>query len=52
MGTRDDLAALLRFLARSEVRPVVDQVLPLGRARDGLARLAAGEQFGKVVLTP
>ncbi|MFB7888749.1 zinc-binding dehydrogenase [Cellulosimicrobium cellulans] len=52
MGTRDDLAALLRFLARSEVRPVVDQVLPLTQARDGLARLAAGEQFGKVVLTP
>ena len=52
MGSRDDLAALLRFLARGEVRPVVDQVLPLARARDGLARLQSGEQFGKVVLTP
>jgi len=52
MGSRDDLAALLRFLARGEVRPVVDQVLRLERARDGLARLAAGDHFGKVVLTP
>jgi len=52
MGTRDDLETLLRFLARTGVRPVVDRVLPLTRARDGLARLDGGEHVGKVVLTP
>jgi NADPH:quinone reductase-like Zn-dependent oxidoreductase len=52
MGTRDDLEALLGFLARSTVRPVVDTVVPLERARDGFARLASGEHVGKVVLTP
>ncbi|MHA7135032.1 zinc-binding dehydrogenase [Oerskovia turbata] len=51
MGSREDLAALLRFLARTDVRPRVDDVLPLTRAADGLRRLDAGEQFGKIVLT-
>ena len=51
MGSREDLAALLRFLARTDVRPVVDEVLPLSQAAAGLARLDAGEQYGKIVLT-
>lgn len=52
MGDREDLAALLRFLGRHDVRPIVDQVLPLDQARAGLARMDAGEHFGKIVLTP
>jgi len=51
MGSREDLAALLRFLARTDVRPTVDQVLPLTQAAAGLARLDAGEHYGKIVLT-
>jgi NADPH:quinone reductase-like Zn-dependent oxidoreductase len=50
MGAKEDLEALLRFCARSGVRPVIDSVVPLGRARDAFARLASGEQFGKVVV--
>ncbi|ROS78839.1 zinc-binding dehydrogenase [Cellulomonas sp. PhB143] len=52
MGERADLAALLRFVARTGVRPVIDRVLPLAEARAGLARVWSGEHFGKVVLTP
>ncbi|GAA2722252.1 zinc-binding dehydrogenase [Cellulomonas aerilata] len=52
MGTREDLAALLNLLVRTGVRPIVDRELPLTRAREGLAYLQAGTQFGKVVLTP
>jgi NADPH:quinone reductase-like Zn-dependent oxidoreductase len=52
MGSREDLAALLNFLVRTGVRPLVDSELPLTRARDALARMDAGTQFGKVVLTP
>jgi len=33
------------------VRPVIDEVLPMDRAREGFERVASGEQFGKVVLT-
>ncbi|AEE44689.1 zinc-binding dehydrogenase [Cellulomonas fimi] len=50
MGTRDDLEHLLAFLARTGVRPLVDSVHPLADARTALARLAGGEQFGKIVL--
>ncbi len=52
MGSRDDLAALLNLLVRSGIRPPVDRELPLTRAREALAHLHAGAQFGKVVLTP
>ncbi len=52
MGSRDDLRHLLAFLARTGVRPLVDRTYPLTHARDAVARLAAGEQFGKIVVTP
>jgi len=52
MGTRDELAGLLSLLEATGVRPVVDEVLPLREARTGLERLAAGDVFGKLVLTP
>jgi NADPH:quinone reductase-like Zn-dependent oxidoreductase len=51
MGSRAELAALLSFLVTSGVRPAVDAVLPLDRAAEGFARLAAGEVTGKIVLT-
>jgi len=52
MGSRDDLAALVRFVARTGVRPVIDSVVPLARVGEGLSRLAAGEQTGKIVVLP
>lgn len=52
MGSRDDLAALLSFLARTGLRPVIDTEVPLARVADGLARLVDGTQFGKVVVIP
>ncbi|MGF0118107.1 zinc-binding dehydrogenase [Promicromonospora sp. Marseille-Q5078] len=52
MGSRDDLAALVRFCARTGVRPVIDSEVPLATVHDGLARLAAGEQTGKIVVVP
>jgi D-arabinose 1-dehydrogenase-like Zn-dependent alcohol dehydrogenase len=51
MGTKDELEDLLSFCAAHGVRPVIDSVLPLDRAREGFARMAGGELFGKVVLT-
>jgi len=52
MGSRDDLQGLLAFLARTGVRPLVDSTYPLTSAHAALGRLAQGEQFGKIVLTP
>ena len=51
MGSRDDLTGLLNLLVRTGVRPLVDTRLPLARTAEGLARLAAGAQFGKIVVT-
>jgi NADPH:quinone reductase-like Zn-dependent oxidoreductase len=52
MGTRDELAGLLRLLEATGVRPLVDEVIPLADARRGFERLAAGDVTGKLVLTP
>jgi len=49
MGTRDQLARLVRFCEQTGVRPLIDRVLPLAAARDGLAAMINGELFGKVV---
>ena len=52
MGTRDQLARLARFCEQTGVRPVIDQILPLARARDGFAAMITGDLFGKVVFVP
>ena len=49
MGSLDELRALVSLCSNSGVRPVVDSVLPLRDAREGFARMAAGEVFGKIV---
>ncbi|PWI44632.1 zinc-binding dehydrogenase [Streptomyces sp. ICBB 8177] len=51
MGTKDELEGLLHFCATTGVRPVIDSVLPLDRAREGFERMDRGDLFGKVVLT-
>lgn len=51
MGTRDELDALVKFLDRTGVRPLIDDVRPLTDARASFERMAAGDQFGKLVLT-
>ena len=52
MGTRDELAALLRFCETAGVRPVIDSVLPLREgAAEGFAKMEAGELMGKIVFT-
>jgi len=51
MGTRDQLARLVRFCEQTGVRPVIDRSLPLAEARDGIAAMINGDLFGKVVFT-
>ena len=51
MGTRDELERLVRFMAATGVRPLVDTVRPLEDAVDAFRQLASGEVFGKLVLT-
>jgi NADPH:quinone reductase-like Zn-dependent oxidoreductase len=51
MGTRDELERLARFCATTGTVPLIDQTLPLAEAREGLARMAEGDLFGKIVFT-
>ena len=51
MGTRDELERLVQFCAQTGVRPVIDSTMPLEEAREGFARMAKGDVFGKVVFT-
>ncbi|CAG7605245.1 zinc-binding dehydrogenase [Actinacidiphila bryophytorum] len=51
MGTKEELQGLLDFCATAGVRPVIDTVLPMDRAREGFEQLERGEVFGKIVLT-
>jgi len=52
MGTKEELAGLLALCRTAGVRPVIDSVQPLAEAREAFTRLARGDVFGKVVLTP
>jgi NADPH:quinone reductase-like Zn-dependent oxidoreductase len=51
MGTRDELDRLVRMCDVTGIRPPIDVAMPLTEARAGFERLAAGDQFGKIVFT-
>jgi len=51
MGTREELADLLRFCALSGVRPHIGAELPMERAEEGLRAMLTGETAGKIVFT-
>jgi alcohol dehydrogenase len=49
---RDDLVTLLQEVRAGRLSPVVDRVLPLDRAAEGIALLESRSVFGKVVVEP
>jgi NADPH:quinone reductase-like Zn-dependent oxidoreductase len=49
MGTRDELADLLRFCETTGVRPQIGAELPMERAEEGIKRMLSEETAGKVV---
>ena len=50
MGSRREYREIVRLASLGRLWPVVDRVVPLEGAVDALRRLAAGEQFGKLVI--
>ena len=48
----DDLAALMQLIQQGKIKPVVDKVLPLEQAAEGLRLIQDRAVFGKVVVTP
>jgi NADPH:quinone reductase-like Zn-dependent oxidoreductase len=51
MGTKEDFEGAYELVASGRARPVVDEVVPLEDIRAAHARLEAGEQLGKIVLS-
>jgi NADPH:quinone reductase-like Zn-dependent oxidoreductase len=51
MGTKADFEGAYELVASGRARPVVDEVVPLEEIRAAHARLEAGEQLGKIVLS-
>jgi alcohol dehydrogenase len=48
----DNLAALMELISAGKMKPVIDKVLPLEEAREGLRLIESREVIGKVVVTP
>ncbi|HEV2782226.1 MAG TPA: zinc-binding dehydrogenase [Actinophytocola sp.] len=51
MGTRDELADLLRFCDLAGVRPQIGAELAMERAEEGFGQMLAGETAGKIVFS-
>ena len=51
MGTREELAALLDLCVTTGIRPLIDREIPMTEAAEGIAAVASGDLFGKIVLT-
>lgn len=50
MGSPADFSAMLDFVNKHQVKPLVDQTFPLGDANIALQRMKESKQFGKIVL--
>jgi NADPH:quinone reductase-like Zn-dependent oxidoreductase len=50
MGNAAEYAEVVRRLGQGELRPIVDKVYPLARARAAYERLGKAEQLGKIVV--
>jgi alcohol dehydrogenase len=48
----DDLRGLMALIAERKIEPVIDRVLPLDQAKEGLRLIQDREVIGKVVITP
>jgi NADPH:quinone reductase-like Zn-dependent oxidoreductase len=52
MGNDVEFDSVVAELSAGRLLPVIDSVFPLDRGRQAFERMAAGAQFGKIVITP
>jgi|TARA_B110000263_G_C15259845_1_gene488318 NADPH:quinone reductase-like Zn-dependent oxidoreductase len=48
----NDLKALMDLVQKRKIKPVIDEVLPLSEASEGLRRIDERKVFGKVIISP
>ena len=51
MGSPADFAAMLDFVEKHHIRPIVDRILPLAEGDQAVSLMQSSPQFGKIVLT-
>lgn len=51
MGSVRDVSDMLRMVAGTGIRPIIDRVMPMADAPAAIAHLESGSQFGKIILT-
>ena len=51
MGTEQEFADMVQFVAEKRIVPVIDRVFPLEEAEQALRYMDSGQQFGKIVLS-
>jgi NADPH:quinone reductase-like Zn-dependent oxidoreductase len=52
MGTRAELLAITQLIAEKRLRPVIDSVYPLEKAKEAQEVMLHSGHFGKLILTP
>ena len=50
MGNPKEFKAMLDFVAKQEIVPIVDSVYGLAEGQQAFKKMESGEQFGKIVL--
>ena len=51
VGNLDEYKAMLDFVAREQIEPVVERTFPLADSAEALAYLQDGHRLGKIVVT-
>jgi NADPH:quinone reductase-like Zn-dependent oxidoreductase len=52
MGSHQDFHDVMNLLWSGRLKPVIHRVMPLSEGREAYRMMEAGQQFGKIVLTP
>lgn len=52
MGSDQDFSEMIAFVKNHEIRPVIDRVFSLDQTIQAFDRMRAGDQLGKIVITP
>jgi zinc-binding alcohol dehydrogenase/oxidoreductase len=50
MGSDEDCRRMLDAIEKAKLKPIIDSILPLGKAQEAMGKMETGEQFGKIVL--
>lgn len=50
MGSNEDCRQMLKAVETAKIKPVIDSVIPLEKAKEAMAKMETGKQYGKIVL--